>query len=76
MIMILSTEYNKSKTNKLSLWPFWNKNHLIGYKYIPDPKLKILLIFVSKGQRVNIVLGCDWPHSVWTKSLVCKDVIL
>jgi hypothetical protein len=22
------------------------------------------------------LLVCDWPHSVWTKSLVCKDAIL
>jgi hypothetical protein len=22
------------------------------------------------------VLGCDWSHSVWTKSLVCKDAVL
>jgi hypothetical protein len=22
------------------------------------------------------LLVCDWPHSVWTKSLVCKDVVL
>jgi hypothetical protein len=22
------------------------------------------------------VLVCDWPHSVWTKSLVCKDTVL
>jgi hypothetical protein len=21
------------------------------------------------------VLVYDWPHSVWTKSLVCKDVV-
>jgi len=22
------------------------------------------------------MLVCDWPHSVWTKSLVCKDAVL
>jgi hypothetical protein len=22
------------------------------------------------------LLVCDWPHSVWTKSLVCKDAVL
>jgi hypothetical protein len=22
------------------------------------------------------LLVCDWPHSVWTKSLICKDAVL
>jgi len=22
------------------------------------------------------LLVCDWPHSVWTKSLACKDAVL
>jgi hypothetical protein len=24
----------------------------------------------------TLLLVCDWPHSVWTKSLVCKDAVL
>jgi hypothetical protein len=24
----------------------------------------------------SLVLVCGWPHSVWTKSLVCKDAVL
>jgi hypothetical protein len=28
----LSIECSQSKTNKLPLWPFWDKNHLIGLK--------------------------------------------
>jgi hypothetical protein len=24
----------------------------------------------------SVLLLCDWPHSVWTKSLVCKNVVL
>jgi hypothetical protein len=27
-----------NKTNKLFIWPFWDKNHLTGLKYIPGPK--------------------------------------
>jgi hypothetical protein len=26
--------------------------------------------------HVKVVLVCDWLHSVWTKSLVCKDDVL
>jgi len=24
---------------------------------------------------IYILLVCDWPYSVWTKSLVCKDAV-
>jgi hypothetical protein len=42
-----------TKTNKLPLWPFWDKNHMTGYKYNPGPNKKLLPLFVIKGQRVK-----------------------
>jgi len=30
---------------------------------------------VGKRSRWALLV-CDWPHSVWTKSLVCKDAVL
>jgi hypothetical protein len=42
-----------TKTNKLPLWPFWDKNHLTGKKYNAGPNQKLPPIFVTKGQRVK-----------------------
>jgi hypothetical protein len=39
---------------KLPLWPFWDKNHLTGFKkFNLGPNQKILPLFVLKGQRVK-----------------------
>jgi len=42
-----------TKTNKLPLWPFWDKNHLTGKKYNPGPNKKLLSLFITKGQRIK-----------------------
>jgi hypothetical protein len=32
--------------------------------------------FLSQNGQRGSLLVCNWPHYVWTKSLVCKDVVL
>jgi hypothetical protein len=43
--ILTNSPFGHSRTK--NTWPIW--------KYIPGPKQKILPLFVSKGQRVNIV---------------------
>jgi hypothetical protein len=46
-------ECSQLQTNKLPLWPFWDKNTWPVKKYNPSPKQKILPLFVTKGQRIK-----------------------
>jgi hypothetical protein len=47
-----NTEWGQN-TNKLPLWPFWDKNHLTGLEIHSRSKSKITPLFVTKGQRVK-----------------------
>jgi hypothetical protein len=31
---------------------------------------------LSQNGKRGSLLFCDWPHSIWTKSFVCKDTVL
>jgi hypothetical protein len=47
MIVILSNRTQPTKTNKLPFWPFWDKNHLTGFRNTyPVQNKKILPLFV------------------------------
>jgi hypothetical protein len=40
-----------NQTNKLPLWPFWNKNHLTGLKIHSQSKTKKYSIFLSQKDK-------------------------
>jgi hypothetical protein len=57
---------------RFTLCPFVTKrgsNFYLDGECISKP---VKLFLSHNGQRGSL-LGCDWLHSVWTKSLVCND---
>jgi hypothetical protein len=45
-----NTEWGQN-TNELSLWPFWDKNHLTGLEIHSRSKIKITPLFCHKGTK-------------------------
>jgi hypothetical protein len=43
---------------------------------MPPYRRLCVVSLVPSGPKVSSLLVCDWPHSVWTKSFVCKDAVL
>jgi hypothetical protein len=48
------TERSQSQTNKLPLWPFWDKNHLTGFKIESRSKTKKYSPFLSQKDKGKI----------------------
>jgi len=51
MKVILSNTMQSTQTNKLLIWPFWDKNHLIGFKNTFLSKIKYSPFLSQKDKR-------------------------
>jgi len=54
-----------TQTNKLPLWPFWDKNHLIGLKIYSQSKTKKTPLFCLKrikGKQSRKITTIKYSH--------------
>jgi hypothetical protein len=47
----------------------------INFAIIFESLLNYSVLVMEIPDMEYFLLVCDWPHSDWTKSLVCKDTI-